>query len=551
MTVLATLKNGTALTNGVATLPPQPQPLAGFANLLRFMVRRDRVRAPVWIVSITGVIAASAASMVGLYDTPAKLLEYAELAQLDPALKAIAGPGHGLDDPTLGAVVMNEVLIYTFVIIALMCIFLMIRHTRGEEETDRAELVRAAPIGRLATLAAACVWVAIVNAVVAVALTLSLLAFGLTTTGTVAFGAACWGIGMVFIGVAAATAQIASSARAANATAGAVLGASFMLRAVGDLGNGWVTWLSPLGWAQSIKAFAGEQWWVLIPMVVATAALVSAGVALSARRDLGAGLMKQRPGPIEGSPRLATPLAMAARLQRTSLISWATGLALLGFFFGLVADQAEQMLESEAIAEFFAAADVGTPTELFLATMVLMVALTATGYTVSTVLRLRSEEVAVRAEPVLATAVGRRTWAMSYLVVSLVGTIVVMMVAGLAIGIGTAAQLGDTGNVLPVLGASLSMVPALSVLGAVTIAIIGWRPKWSQLAWVGVAVSAIAGLLAETLNLPQWLRNVSPFEHVPSYPAASFELLPLAVISLVAVVVAVAGLAGIARRDIG
>ena len=68
---------------------------------------------------------------------------------------------------------------------------------------------------------------------------------------------------------------------------------------------------------------------------------------------------------------------------------------------------------------------------------------------------------------------------------------------------------------------------------------------------VPVAVSAVASLLAETLNLPQWLRNVSPFEHVPSYPAASFELLPLAVLTLVAVIVAIVGLAGIARRDIG
>ena len=68
---------------------------------------------------------------------------------------------------------------------------------------------------------------------------------------------------------------------------------------------------------------------------------------------------------------------------------------------------------------------------------------------------------------------------------------------------------------------------------------------------VGVAVSAVASLLAETLNLPQWMRNLSPFEHVPSYPAAPFELLPLAVLALVAVVVAVVGLLGIARRDIG
>ena len=88
-----------------------------------------------WIASIVGLIAVSAASVVGLYDTPAELQEYATLAQADAALKAFAGPGYGLDDPTLGAVVMNETLVYTFIVMALMCMFLLTRHTRAEEES--------------------------------------------------------------------------------------------------------------------------------------------------------------------------------------------------------------------------------------------------------------------------------------------------------------------------------------------------------------------------------------------------------------------------------
>ena len=40
-------------------------------------------------------------------------------------------------------------------------------------------------------------------------------------------------------------------------------GAAFLLRAVGDLGTSCLGWLSPLGWAQSISAFAGERCWVL------------------------------------------------------------------------------------------------------------------------------------------------------------------------------------------------------------------------------------------------------------------------------------------------
>ena len=548
---MTTLTSRAASANGAQGVRSQSHPLAGFTQLLRFMVRRDRLRAPVWVASVVGIYVASVASVVGLYQTPADLQEYAALAQADAALKAFAGPGYGLDDPTLGAVVMNETLVYTLLAVALMCMFLLIRHTRAEEETDRAELVRAAGVGRLATLAAACVWVALIDVVVAVGVTLSLMAFGLPETGAVAFGAVTCGIGLVFVGVAAVAAQIASSARMANAAGGVALGLFFMMRAVGDLGTGWVTWLSPLGWAQSVRAFDDERWWVLVPLSLGAVAFTTAGVVLSARRDLGAGFFKQRPGPVEGNPRLATPLALAARLQRTSLIAWTIGLAILGFFFGLVADQAEKMLESEAIAEFFAQFGVGTPTEIFLATTVLMIALTSSGYTVSTVLRLRTEEFAVRAEPVLATPVSRRRWMMSYLTVSAVGTVVVMLVSGLATGLGTAAQLGGGGQIFPVLGAVLAMVPALLVLAAVTVALIGWRPNWAPLAWAVVAISAVCGLLAETLHLPQWIRDISPFEHVPALPAESFDLIPLVSLMLVAAGLTLIGMVGMDRRDIG
>ena len=406
-------------------------------------------------------------------------------------------------------------------------------------------------VGRQATLVAAVVWVAIVDVVVSIGLAVSLLAFGLSLTGTLAYSVAASAVGMVFIGVAAISAQVASSARAANAATGVVLGVCFLLRAVGDLGTGWVTWWSPLGWAQSIRAFADERWWVLIPMMFAAGGLTYGAVVLSAGRDLGAGFFQQRPGPAEASRRLSTPLALAVRLQRTSLIAWTIGLALLGFFFGIVADQAEQMLESEAIAEFFEQVGVGTPTELFLATTVLMLALTASGYTVSTVLRLRTEEISVRAEPVLATPVSRRTWMMSYLTVSIVGTIVVLVVSGLAVGLGSAAQLGEVDQVLPVLGAVLAMVPALLVLAAATVALVGWRPKWAPLAWAGVVVSAVSGLLAETLKLPQWARNLSPFEHVPAMPAADFEFVPVVLLVLVSAGLTLVGLIGMYRRDIG
>ena len=59
-------------------------------------------------------------------------------------------------------------------------------------------------------------------------------------------------------------------------------------------------------------------------------------------------------------------------------------------------------------------------------------ALAAAGYAIQATLRLRAEEEGLRAEPVLATAVGRLQWATSHLVFGLLGPAVALAAAGLA-----------------------------------------------------------------------------------------------------------------------
>ena len=68
--------------------------------------------------------------------------------------------------------------------VGLMSLLLTSRLTRGEEDSGRLELIRAAPVGRDAPLAAAVLVVAAANVVTGVATTLILLAEGLPV--------ACW-----------------------------------------------------------------------------------------------------------------------------------------------------------------------------------------------------------------------------------------------------------------------------------------------------------------------------------------------------------------------
>ena len=526
--------------------------LSGFGALLRLRMRLDRVQVVWWFAGIVGLVAATTQSIVGLYDTQADLDQYAQLVDGNAALIVQAGPGYGLDTPTTGAVVMNELSIWTLIAVALMSIFLTVRHTRTEEETERIELIRAAPIGRHAPLAATCVHVILVVVAVAAGAVAVLLAADLPTAGSLAFGAAIIGIGAVFISVAAIAAQVVGGARAALGLASTVLAVMFVVRAVGDVTAPALSWGSPIGWGQAIRAFADERWWVLVIPVGASAGLLALAVHLQSRRDVGAGMLPQRIGNATAGPRLGSAFGLAVRLQRALVAGWLVGLALFGFFYGIIADQAETLFaDNPEMADFFEQLGQVSPTDAFLSTALFMLALIASGFAISSVLRLRSEEAATRADWILATPTARHTWAMSHLVVATVGVTAIMAVSGVATGVGFALVSGDVGQIARIVAGALVLTPALWVLCGVTTLLIGYSRHAANAAWAVLALLVVVGLFGPLLELPQWVRNLSPFEHVPALPGGSFDIVPLVVLTAFAVVGLTVGVRALARRDIG
>ena len=91
------------------------------------------------------------------------------------------------------------------------------------------------------------------------------------------------GVGLVGLGVGAFAGQLASTSRGANGLGSAVLGVFYMLRMAGDLGDGKLTWASPIGWAQQTFPYLDNRWWPLGLNLLAFVVLSLAAMALSAR----------------------------------------------------------------------------------------------------------------------------------------------------------------------------------------------------------------------------------------------------------------------------
>ena len=287
---------------------------------------------------ITAGVAGTAWALKRLYPTPAGRAALAGTAGANPALRFLYGR---LDGTSLGSITTWRYGVWAGLFAALVAIFVVIRHTRADEEAGRLELAGSAAVGRQAPLVAALVTAAAGVLAVSVLLCAVLPLTGLPAAGSalLALGIGC--CGLAFTGIAAVAAQLASAARAARGIALGVLGVAFVLRGVGDSagasGPSWLSWASPLAWIQLARPFAASSLWVLALPLAMGAAGTGLAFALADQRDLGAGLLPDRPGRATASALLRDPFGLAWRLQRGALAGWTIGYVFLFAICGAAA----------------------------------------------------------------------------------------------------------------------------------------------------------------------------------------------------------------------
>lgn len=535
------------MTAGTATptasAPRASRQLAGTGVLLRLALRRDRVMMPVWIIVVAGMVLAMPGSLEKTYGTAAERADAMRSMNANSSMRALYSPVFG---DSIGALSAWRIGVYAAILAAVMSLIIVVRHTREEEETGRQEMLSAAMVGRRAPLTAALLAAFVANAAVGLLIAGGMAGQG--SAGALALGLGVAGTGMLFATMAAIVAQLTESARLAKGLTSGVLGAAYVLKAAGDAGSergeSVLTWLSPLGWTQNLRAYAGERWWVLLLIAGAIVAQGAVAYRLAGRRDVGMSFLPTRPGPAKGG--IGTAGALAWRLQRGSVLGWTLGFLVSGVVFGGMVEGAADIVGDNADTRSIIERMGGQSgiTDAFLATMVGLLGMVASLYVVASVLRLHGEETSQRAEPVLAGAVGRLRWAGGHLVIAFGGAVLLMLVGGLGLALGYGKDLG------PILGACLVQVAAVWALGGLAVLLVGAFPRAAVGAWGVAGVCLAVGWIGPALDLPQGAMDVSPFSHLPKVPGSPMTWGPVGVLFALAGALVAAGLATLRHRDL-
>ena len=318
--------------------------------------------------------------------------------------------------------------------------------------------------------------------------------------------------------------------------------------------SAWPSWLSPIGWAQQVRPYDRDQWWVFGVFLVTIVALVAVAFVLTAHRDIGAGLRAPAPGPAVADARLLSPLGLAWRLQRGVVLAWAVAMVVVGLTYGGVGNEVDDLIgSSDQLADIFERlGGSGTLVDAYFAATLGIGGIAAAAYAVQALLRMRSEEASGRLESVLASRVERTRWMWSHIVIAVVGAVGLMTLMGLATAVGFGMVAGDLWtHMAELVPAALVRTPAMLVVAGLVVAIFGLLPRRAvALSWAALALCLLMGQFGVLLDLPQFVLDLSPFTHVPAAPVDDVTAWPLLALVVVGSVFVGLGLAAFRRRDL-
>ncbi|TSE00249.1 hypothetical protein FOS14_07395 [Skermania sp. ID1734] len=519
----------------------------GFATMFSVSWRTNRRVLLAWIIGLSAAFVASAWSLHGLYDTPDKLATYAKATAAGSALYAINGRPHGLT--TIGGVIAYEFGFMSAIAFPLMGIHLMVRMTRGEERAGRLDLLRAGDIGRSAPAAAALTLVTAAFSVIAGTMVLTLSALHVGWPAAALYPISLAVLGWWFAALTAMGAQCVAAPRMVTGIGlGALVGA-FLLRGIGAVRHDGTVWFSPIGWAEQTTPYDGPRWWPLLLAVLTGALFIAAMVRLVARRDVGQGLFASRRGRAHASQAILNPVGLAVRQHRGPIIAWCVVTALVAVSFGALTQGVQSMMsDNDTLQQVFGTG--ASSADAYLAFTIALLALMCAAFGVQAVGSVADEEGAGRLESLLTGNVSRSRWLRAQVLVIGCGLVVVALVGGLALGVSDAIATTDSGAVGRLLWSTLAYVPAAASVPALGVVAYCGRARYVSAGWMAFIFVAVVATLGDALQLPQWVRDVSPLTWIGRVPGATVELTGVVGAAVLTLVFAALATVAFTRRDV-
>lgn len=461
---------------------------------------------------------------------------------------------------TVGGYTAYKCYVFLTTIGAIWAALAVTRLLRGEEDTERWQLVLAgrtnparATMATLAAVAAA-IGVIFVGTTLLTMIASTRSEVGFSTVDSTMFGLSTVMAPAVFAAVATLCSQLARTRRLATALSIGIFAVAFVIRMIGDANSSshWLLWASPLGWVELVQPFTSNDPWPFLPAGALTALLVVVALALASRRDAGGGVLTTREATSVRPFGLRSPLGLATRLTAPVLGGWAAGITAVSFIMGIVTKSAAAGLTKSPSAgtTLTKLGATGSGSTQYLGVVFLLIGAVLALVPASQIGSARDEEASGRLAHILAGPRTRTRWFAERLALATAAIGALGVLAGLAAWAGAASQGADV-NLGSTIVAGVNVVPAALLALAFGAVAIAFAPRLaSTVVYVTVGWSLIIDLAGSLVTNLNWLTRLSIFHYVALAPAENPSWVALAAYTVAATALAATAVVLFARRDL-
>lgn len=524
----------------------------GTNALLRFHVKRDGLQLLLWSIIILVFTVSLAFLFPNLMPTAEQRQEFSQVMK-NPAMVFIVGPGYGFDNYTLGAMFAHFMLLYTGMIVGILNIIFFARYTRGDEEEGKHEIVRALPVGQLAPLTSASIFLIGVNLLFGLATGIGLSITGIESMdvlGSFTFAFSIASTGIFFMVMTGLFAQLTQTSRGTIGYSIAFLLLAYLIRGFGEVQSLGIAWLSPLHWLIRSEAYVRNLWWPILLTLIVSIAIALFTYILHMRRDLGAGLLPEKAGRTNAGRWLRTPFQLLLKLQRVPMIAWSVGIMAIAASYGSIFGDMEKMLEIEMIEDILPDILGYSIEERFLSFIVIIIALISLIPALLVIFHLKKEEFSGRLDQIYARPITRLRIYFSHLLLAILFAFGLLILAGIGLWGAMMSVMSDPIPCHTVLAAAINPLPAIIVILGLASLLVGFVPKLTNILWVYYGYSFVIVYLGNMLDIPKWVRKLSPFGWIPAYPTDSLKPLTILALLVISIAFMAIGYVGYRKRDL-
>ncbi|WP_338231100.1 ABC transporter permease [Companilactobacillus muriivasis] len=498
--------------------------------LTRFSLKRDWLKLVLWSVTLIVLFGAVAAKFTDIYSSQSSIDEIVKTLK-SPSMVSLFGKLSGSAPYTTADVFAGEMTVFMAMMAAIMNFSIIIKNTRGEEDSGLLEIIQSHSVGKLSNLASSLIELFIINLLIGLFYSIGLQVANLSgtdTNGNFLLGLGLGASGFMFAAIAAFLAQLVDNSRSATILSYIVFGIMYIARMSTDVSNPKATWFVPFGWVEKFSTYQENNWLPVFLMLGLSLILSVAALWVNNHRDIGSGIIATKPGRAKASAFLRGPLSLFWRLNRTSIIVWVVGLMILGFTYGSIFNTIGDILKTNpTMATLFGAGAIHKANILiikhFVAILMIVFGVLALFPGIQIINYLKSGEAKGYLELIHSKPVSRNYLFTSVLVLGILTSLAALFAGMLGLQLGGASVMKHPIELSVFIKAFYAYISPVLVILALSACIVGWLPKISSFGYLYAGFALFVGYFGKLIDLPKWVGKLTPFGYIPNVPVNKLD----------------------------